>query len=52
MIADIELFPYYTANHVWFLYGILHWAGMGQKRVFIIADFKLESIKMFLKTFC
>ena len=23
---DIELFPYCTANHAWFLYGMLHWA--------------------------
>ena len=52
MIVDIELFPYYTANHAWFLYGMLHWAEMGEQRVFITADFKLESAKMFLKKFC
>ena len=51
MIADIELCPYCTANHAWLLYGMLHWAEMGEKRVFITADCKLESAKMFLKMF-
>ena len=52
MNADIEPFPYCTANHAWFLYGLLHLAEMGEKKKFITADFKLESAKMFLKECC
>ena len=32
-------------NHSWFLYVILHWAEIAQKKKFITADFKLESAK-------
>ena len=46
MILDIEFFPYFTANYAWFLYGMLHWAEMGKKRVFITEDFKLKSTKL------
>ena len=52
MIVDIEPSPYCTENHAWLLYGMLHWTEMGEKRVFITADFKLESAKIFLKKFC
>ena len=52
MILDIEVFPYCTANHAWFLYGMLCLAEMDQKRVFITADFKVESAKMTLRNFC
>ena len=34
-------------RHTWFLNGMLHWAEMGLKKIFITADFKLESAKMF-----
>ena len=49
---DIELLPIALQNHVWFLYGMLLWAKMGQKRGFINADFKLEFVKMFHWKFC
>ena len=49
---DIELLPIALQNHVWFLYGMLLWAKMGQKRLFINADFKLEFVKMFHWKFC
>ena len=52
IIVDIEPFPYCTANHAWFLYGLPHWVDMGLKKVFITANFKLESDKMFLKKCC
>ena len=52
MIVDIEIFPYCTANHAWFLYGMLHWAEVGEKRVLITGDFKLDFAKIFLKKFC
>ena len=41
-----------TRRHIWFLNGMLHWAEMGLKKIFITADFKLESAKMFLRKFC
>ena len=28
-LRDIELFPYCTENHAWFLYGMLHWPESG-----------------------
>ena len=52
MILDTEVFPYCTANHTWFLYGMLCLAEMDQKRVFITADFKVESAKIILWNFC
>ena len=44
---DIELLPIALQNHVWFLYGMLLWAKVGQKRVFINADFvKLQNVSL------
>ena len=31
---------------------MLHCAEIGQKRIFITADFKLEAAKMFLRNLC
>ena len=30
-----------TANHAWFLYGMLHWSEINKNKIFITADFKI-----------
>ena len=50
---DIELFPYCTANHALFLYGMLHWMKQVKREyLYFTADFKVEPAKMFLRKIC